>query len=140
MFLLLIRVILILFQNFSSQNYNQIIARVHEKQMHAQRYETPCDKKWHPKKSAGIIIQKKRSTVNPLHNDFRYNSKIRYKLNAVCTFIDSPMLFLGKHTVWIFVRIVSPKKYSKVFVIHALDGFMSSFIIIANSILQQKLW
>ena len=44
------------------------------------------------------------NTVNPLYNDIRYNSKIRYDVNLVCTkisrmcifFIDSPMLFFRK--------------------------------------------
>ena len=43
-------------------------------------------------------------TVNPLYKDIRYNSKIHYNVNLVCTetadrvffFIDSPMLFFGK--------------------------------------------
>ena len=42
-------------------------------------------------------------TVNPLFNDIRYNSKIRYNVNLVCTksadrifFIDIPVLFFMK--------------------------------------------
>ena len=43
-------------------------------------------------------------TVNPLYNDIRYNSKICYNVNPICTnisgscifFIDTPMLFFGK--------------------------------------------
>ena len=43
------------------------------------------------------------SIVNPLYNNIRYNSKIRYNVRPICTksadrvfFIDSPMLFFGK--------------------------------------------
>ena len=43
-------------------------------------------------------------TVNPLHNDIPYNSKIRYNVKLVCKknqrivyfFIDIPILFLRK--------------------------------------------
>ena len=44
------------------------------------------------------------NTVNPLYYDIRYNSKIRYNVNSVCTknqrivyfFIDGPLLFFKK--------------------------------------------
>ena len=44
------------------------------------------------------------STVSPFYNDIRYNSKIRYNVNLVCTkisgscifFINIPMLFFRK--------------------------------------------
>ena len=44
-------------------------------------------------------------TVSPLYNDIRYNSKIRYDVNSVCTKISGscifsltvPRYFLGKH-------------------------------------------
>ena len=42
-------------------------------------------------------------TENSLYNGIRYNSKIRYNVNPICTksaecvfFIDSPVLFYGK--------------------------------------------
>ena len=49
-------------------------------------------------------------TVNPLYNDIRYNSKIRYKVNSVCTKISKSCIFslivpcysLRKHKFWIF--------------------------------------
>ena len=51
-----------------------------------------------------LAISGKGGTVNPLYNDIRYNSKIRYNVNPICTkisgscifFIDSPVLFYGK--------------------------------------------
>ena len=59
------------------------------------------------------------STVNPLYNDIRYNSKIRYNVNLVCTKISGSCTFsltvpcysLGKHTFWIFVRIASLRRF-----------------------------
>ena len=43
------------------------------------------------------------TTVNPVYNDIRYNSKIRYNVNLVCAkisgsciFIDIPMLSFRK--------------------------------------------
>ena len=101
------------------------------------------------------------STVNPLYKDIRYNSKICYNVNLVCTKISGlcifSLIFLfyssGKDTFCVFVRIASggdsnkytkrmiyEKKCSKVSVINALDGSLSSFFITANSILQQNLW
>ena len=35
-------------------------------------------------------------TVNPLYNDIRYNSKIRYNVNSVCTKI-SGFFFINSH-------------------------------------------
>ena len=32
-------------------------------------------------------------TVNPLYNDIRYNSKIRYNINSVCTKISRSCIF-----------------------------------------------
>ena len=32
-------------------------------------------------------------TVNPLYNDIRYNSKIRYNVNSVCTKISGSCIF-----------------------------------------------
>ena len=45
-------------------------------------------------------------TANPLYNDIRYNGKIRYNVNSVCTEISGSFFFsltvpcysLGKHT------------------------------------------
>ena len=59
------------------------------------------------------MIGERRNTVNPLYNDIRYNSKIRYNVNLVCTKISGSYIFLlmfpfyssGKHTFCIFVRI-----------------------------------
>ena len=58
-------------------------------------------------------------TVNSLYNDIRYNSKIRYNVNAVCTKINGSFIFsltipsysLGKHMFLIFVRIASPRRF-----------------------------
>ena len=52
-------------------------------------------------------------TVNPLYNDIRYNSKIRYNVNLICTKISGSHIFSlvflcyssGKHTYCVFVRI-----------------------------------
>ena len=54
-------------------------------------------------------------TVNPLYNDIRYNSEIRYSVNLVCTKISGSCIFSllfpcyssGKHTFCVFVRIAS---------------------------------
>ena len=61
-------------------------------------------------------LWKKGNTVNPLYNDIRYNSQIRYNVNLVCTNIGLriftwifPCYSWGKHTVWVFVRIASPR-------------------------------
>ena len=51
--------------------------------------------------------------LNPLYNDIRYNSKIRYNINLVCTKISGLHIFSlifpcyssGKHTFCVFVRI-----------------------------------
>ena len=96
-----------------------------------------------------------RYTVNPLYNDIRYGSKIRYNVNLVCTKISGSCMFSlifpcyspGKHTFYVFVRIASPRRFyqytkrmihdkicSKVSNIHALDWFISSFFKTANSI------
>ena len=64
-------------------------------------------------------IHKTVSTGNPLYNDIRYNSKIRYNVNSICTNIsvscsfslNVPCYSLGKHTFWIFVRIASPSRF-----------------------------
>ena len=55
-------------------------------------------------------------TLNPLYHDIRYNSKIHYNVNSVCTKISgsSIILFffsLGKYMFWIFVRIASPRRF-----------------------------
>ena len=59
------------------------------------------------------------NTVNPLYNDIRYNSKIRYNVNfcqhkhqrIVYIFIDRPMLFFRKTYVLDIVRIASPRRF-----------------------------
>ena len=59
------------------------------------------------------------STVNPLYNGIRYNSKIRYNVNLVCTKISGSCIFSlifpcyssGKHTFCIFVRIASARRF-----------------------------
>ena len=83
-------------------------------------------------------------TVNPLYNDIRYNSKIRYNVNLVCTKISGSCIFSlifpcyssGKQTFCVFLEsphrgdsnkyskrmIYNKKKCSKVAVICALDG------------------
>ena len=52
--------------------------------------------------------------VNPFYNDIRYNSKILYNVNLVCTKISGsyfslihvfPFYSSGKHTFRVFVRI-----------------------------------
>ena len=58
-------------------------------------------------------------TVNPLYNDIRYNSKIRYNVNLVCTKISGSCIFSlifpcnssGKHTFCVFVRIASARRF-----------------------------
>ena len=55
--------------------------------------------------------------AKPLYYDIRYNSKIRYNVNSVCTKISGscilslvvPCYSLGKPTFLIFVRIASPR-------------------------------
>ena len=47
-------------------------------------------------------------TVNHIYNDIRYNSKIRYNVNLVCSvdrvfFIDIPMLFFQKTYVFVYL-------------------------------------
>ena len=82
-------------------------------------------------------------TVNPLYNDIRYNSRIRYNVNLVCTKISGscivsllfPFHSSGKHTFCVLLesprrgdsneytkRMIDKKKCSKVFEIDALDG------------------
>ena len=59
------------------------------------------------------------STVSPLYNDIRYNSKIRYNVNLVCTKISRSFIFSlmfpfyssGQHTFCIFVRIASARRF-----------------------------
>ena len=61
--------------------------------------EIPMHSQWEVR-----IIFIKRDTLNPLYNDIRYNSKIRYNVNLVRTkisrcvffFIVIPMLFFRK--------------------------------------------
>ena len=58
-----------------------------------------------------------RTTVHPLYNSIRYNSKIRYNVNLVCTnisgscifFIDIPMLFFRKTYVFVYL-LESPQR------------------------------
>ena len=58
-------------------------------------------------------------TVNPPYNDIRYNSKIRYNVNSVCTKISGSCIFSlifpcyssGKHTFCVFARIASPRRF-----------------------------
>ena len=58
------------------------------------------------------------ATVNPLHNDIGYNSKIRYNINLTCTRFGISCIFsltvpcycLGKHMFWIFVRTALPRQ------------------------------
>ena len=57
--------------------------------------------------------------VNSLYNDIRYNSKIRYNVNLVCSKISGSYMFSlmfpfyspGKHTFCIFVRIASRRRF-----------------------------
>ena len=57
--------------------------------------------------------------VNTLYNGIRYNSKIHYNVNPICTNISGSCIFsstvpcysLGKHTFWIFIRIASPSRF-----------------------------
>ena len=64
---------------------------------------------------------KSKKTMNPLYNDIRYNSKIRYNGKSICANISGSCIFsltvpcysLGKHTSWIFVRIASPRRFQK---------------------------
>ena len=99
--------------------------------------------------------------VNPVYNDIRYNSKIRYSVNSDCTKISGSCIFfslafpcysIGKHTFGSllesprrgdsnkYTKRLIYKKMFKVSVIHSLDGSKSSFFITANSILQQNFW
>ena len=91
--------------------------------------------------------------MNSLYDDIRYNSKIRYNVNLVCTKVSGSYIFSlifpcyssGKHTFCVLLespRLGDSNKYTKrmmhkncseVFVIHALDGSISSFFITANS-------
>ena len=82
-------------------------------------------------------------TVSPLYNSIRYKSKLRYNVSSVCTKISGSCNFslvfqcysLGKHTfVYLLESYDSLKNSSKVSIIHALDGSISSFFITANSI------
>ena len=58
-------------------------------------------------------------SVNPLYNDIRYNSKIPYNINSVCTKCNGLCIFsltvpcysLGKCTFLIFVRIASARRF-----------------------------
>ena len=58
-------------------------------------------------------------TVNPLYNGIRYNSKIRYYVNPICTKISGSCIFsltvlcysLGKYMFWIFIRIASLRRF-----------------------------
>ena len=70
-----------------------------------------------------------------------------YRHNFLVFSLSVPCYSLGKHTFWIFVsdskqyaKRMIHKKCSKVSIILALDGSISSFFIAANSILQQNLW
>ena len=74
------------------------------------------------------VLLKQINTVTPLYNDIRYNSKIHYNVNSVDSNKYPKRMIYGK------------KNCSKVSVIHALDGSLSSFFITANSILRQDLW
>ena len=57
--------------------------------------------------------------MNPFYNDIRYNSKIRYNVNLVCTKINGscilslifPCYFSGKYTFCVFVRIASARRF-----------------------------
>ena len=56
--------------------------------------------------------------VDPLNNDIRYNSKIRYNVNLVCIKISGWYIFSlifpcyssGKPTFCVYVRIASPRR------------------------------
>ena len=58
-------------------------------------------------------------TVNPLHKDIRYNSKISYNVNLVCTKISGSCIFSlilpfytsGKHMFFVIVRIASLRRF-----------------------------
>ena len=60
--------------------------------------------------------------VSPLYNDIRYNSKIRYNVNPICTKIRGSCIFsltvpwysMGKHTFLIFIRIASPRRFFQI--------------------------
>ena len=64
-----------------------------------------------------LLIKVSNSELS--YNDIRYNSKIRYNVNSVCTKISGLCIFslavlcnsLGKHTFWIFVRLDSPRRF-----------------------------
>ena len=94
-------------------------------------------------------------TVNPLYNDIRYNSKIRYNVNLVAQKSAGRVFFhcysyviLQENTRFVYLlesprqgdsnkytkRMIHQKNCSKVSVIRALDGSTSSFFITANSI------
>ena len=59
------------------------------------------------------------ATMNPLCNDIRDYSKLRYNVNPICTklrgscisLLTVPCFSLGKHTFLIFVRIASPRRF-----------------------------
>ena len=95
------------------------------------------------------------TTGNPLYNGIRYNSKIRYNVNLVCTKKSADRVFFHRYTHVIlqenicfvyllgsprrgdsnkYTERMSHKKCSKVSVIHGLDGSISSFFITANTI------
>ena len=90
-----------------------------------------------------LNILTEANTVNPLYNDIRYNSKIRYNFSLVCTKISGSCIFSlifpfyssGTHAFYVFVRNASSrrfyqytkrmiynKKCSKVSVTDVLDG------------------
>ena len=41
------------------------------------------------------ILLHRDNTMNPRYNDIRYNSKIRYNVNLVCTKISGPCIFIN---------------------------------------------
>ena len=62
-------------------------------------------------------------TVNPLYNDIRYNSKIRYDVNSVFTKISGSYIFSltfpcyssGKHTFCVFAKIASARRFKQIY-------------------------
>ena len=68
---------------------------------------------------AAADIRSKSLTVNPLYNDIRYDSEIRYNVNSVCTKISESCIFSliypcyssGKHTFCVSVRIASARRF-----------------------------
>ena len=68
----------------------------------------------------GMLQPRNLNDITVKNKDIRYNSKIRYNVNSVCTkisgscnffFIDIPMLFFRKTYVCFFVRIALARRF-----------------------------